>query len=79
MLRAAYHDAAFPVPDGAGLTVTEVARPPRRHGQAVSCTAASADCLNAGLLGNPVVTTEMGRAMLRLAQTQLGAGDVDAV
>ena len=33
--------------------------------------------LERGLLVNPLIATEMGRAMLRLAQAQLGAGDID--
>ena len=74
-VRAAYRDAAFPVPDGATLAVAR--SPAITTSTPVSFTAASAGCWSGGLLGNPTITTEMGRAMLRLAQAQLGAGDVD--
>lgn len=76
-VRAAYHDAAFPVPDGAGLTVTEVARHHDMDSRELYRSVRR--LLERSLLTNPVVTTEMGRAILRLAQTQLGAGDVDTV
>lgn len=74
-VRAAYEDAAFPVPAGAPLVVAEVARrhdvDPRELYRSVR------RLLERRLLGDPMITAEMGRAMLRLAQAQLGAGDVD--
>jgi hypothetical protein len=74
-VRAAYHDAAFPVPDGAALAVGEVAR--YHDVDSRELYRSVRRLLERGLLGNPMVTTEMGRAMLRLAQAQLGAGDID--
>jgi len=76
-VRAAYHDAAFPVSEGAGLTVAEVAR--HHDIDTRELYRSVRRLLERSLLGNPLITTEMGRAMLRLAQTQLGAGDVDTV
>ena len=74
-VRAAYQSAAFPVPDGLGLTVAEVAR---HHDVDVGELYRSVRRnLERSLLGNPVIAAEMGRAILRLAQAQLGAGDVD--
>src|SRR6266480_2213741 len=74
-VRAAYDDAAFPVPAGAGLTVTEVARHHDMDSRELYRSVRR--LLERSLLGNPIITTEMGRAMLRLAQAQLGAGDID--
>jgi transposase-like protein len=74
-VRAAYAEAAFPVPAGVGLTVAEVAR---HHDVDIRELYRSVRrLLERGLLGNPLIAAEMGRAMLRLAQAQLGAGDVD--
>jgi len=74
-VRAAYRNAAFPVPDGIGLTVAEVAR---HHDVDVRELYRSVRrILERSLLGDPVIAVEMGRAILRLAQAQLGAGDVD--
>jgi P-loop Domain of unknown function (DUF2791) len=74
-VRAAYRDAAFPVPDGAALAVGEVAR--HHDVDSRELYRSVRRLLERGLLANPMVTTEMGRAMLRLAQAQLGAGDID--
>lgn len=75
-VRTAYREAAFPVPDGVGLAVAEVAR---HHDVDVRELYRSVRLLlERSLLGNPVLSAEMGRAMLRLAQAHLGAGDVDA-
>jgi transposase-like protein len=74
-VRAAYEEAAFPAPDS-DLTVASVAdhhdidsrelyRSVRRQ-------------LEHRLLGDSSIAPEMRRAMLRLAQVHLGAGDVDA-
>ena len=74
-VRAAYEDAAFPVPDGARLVVAEVAH--HHDVDARELYRSVRRLLERKLLDNPVITAEMGRAMLRLAQVQLGAGDVD--
>jgi hypothetical protein len=74
-IRAAYRDAAFPVPDGATLAVSEVAR--HHDVDSRELYRSVRRLLERALLGNPIITTEMGRAMLRLAQAQLGAGDID--
>ena len=75
-VRAAYAEAAFPAPEGASLSVTEVAR----HHQIDSreLYRSVRRILERSLLANSAVATEMGRAILRLAQAQLGAGDIDA-
>jgi transposase-like protein len=75
-VRAAYADASFPVPDGAGLTVAETAR--HHDVDARELYRSVRRLLERSLLDNPLIATEMGRAMLRLAQAKLGAGDVDA-
>jgi hypothetical protein len=75
-VRIAYNDAAFPVPDDATLAVGEVAR--HHDVDSRELYRSVRRLLERSLLGNPMVTTEMGRAMLRLAQTQLGGGDIDA-
>lgn len=74
-VRAAYAEASFPVPDGAGLTTTEIAR--HHDVDARELYRSVRRLLERSLLGNPLIATEMGRAMLRLAQAQLGGGDVD--
>jgi hypothetical protein len=74
-VRAAYQDAAFPVPDGATPAVSEVAR--HHDVDSRELYRSVRRLLERGLLGNPIIATEMGRAMLRLAQAQLGAGDID--
>ena len=74
-VRAAYAEASFPVPEGAGLTTTEIAR--HHDVDARELYRSVRRLLERSLLGNPLVATEMGRAMLRLAQAQLGGGDVD--
>lgn len=74
-VRDAYLRAAFPVPDGMGLTVAEVAR---HHDVDIRELYRSVRrLLERSLLGNPMIAAEMSRAILRLAQAQLGAGDVD--
>jgi hypothetical protein len=75
-VRAAYDDAAFPVPDGAGLAVTAVARRHDVDGRELYRSVRRR--LERSLLGNPAIAPEMARAMLRLAQAQLGGGDIDA-
>jgi transposase-like protein len=74
-VRAAYEYAAFPVPAGAPLVVAEVAR--RHDVDARELYRSVRRLLERRLLDDPMITAEMGRAMLRLAQAQLGAGDVD--
>ena len=76
-MRAAYERAAFPAPSGSGLTVSPRSRATTMS-TAASCTAACAGLLERSLLAKPAIAAEMGRAMLRLAQAQLGAGDIDA-
>jgi len=75
-VREAYDAAAFPVPDGCGLTITEVAR--HHEVDTRELYRSVRRLLERRLLGDPMVVPQMGRAMLRLAQAQLGAGDVDA-
>jgi P-loop Domain of unknown function (DUF2791) len=75
-VRAAYEEAAFPVPDGGDLTVTAVAR--RNDVDSRELYRSVRRLLERSLLGNPAIAAEMGRAMLRLAQAQLGGGDIDA-
>ena len=75
-VRAAYEQAAFPVPDGADLTVTTAAR--RHDVDSRELYRSVRRLLERSLLGNPVIAPEMARAMLRLAQAQLGGGDIDA-
>jgi transposase-like protein len=75
-VRSAYEQASFPVPDGTDLAVARVAR---HHDVDVSELYRSVRrLLERNLLASPVIATEMGRAMLRLAQARLGSGDVDA-
>jgi hypothetical protein len=75
-VRSAYEQSSFPVPDGAGLAVAQVAR---YHDVDVSELYRSVRrLLERNLLASPMIATEMGRAMLRLSQVHLGAGDVDA-
>jgi transposase-like protein len=74
-VRAAYERASFPAPDGADLAVVRVAR---HHDVDVPELYRSVRrLLERKLLGSPLVAPEMGRAMMRLSQAQLGAGDVD--
>jgi hypothetical protein len=75
-VRAAYHDADFPVPSGCGLSGAEVAR--SHDVDARELYRSVRRLLERSLLGNPALVSEMGRAILRLAQAHLGAGDVDA-
>ena len=75
-VRAAYTAASFPVPDGAGLTVAEIAR--HHDVDARELYRSVRRLLERGLLDNHLIATEMGRAVLRLAQAQLGAGDIDS-
>jgi hypothetical protein len=74
-VRAAYKDAAFGVPDGVGLTVAEVAR--HHDVDSRELYRSVRRLLERSLLGNPVLAVEMSRAILRLAQAQLGSGDID--
>ena len=75
-VRAAYEDASFPVPEGADLTVTAVARRHEVDGKELYRSVRR--LLERSLLGNPAIAPEMGRAMLRLAQAQLSGSDIDA-
>jgi len=75
-VRFAYEEAAFPVPDGCGLVVAQVAR--HHDVDARELYRSVRRLLERWLLDSPLVAPEMGRAVLRLAQAQLGAGDVDA-
>lgn len=76
LVRSAYEHASFPVPHGAELAVTRVAR---HHDVDISELYRSVRrLLERDLLSSPALATEMGRAMLRLSQAHLGAGDVDA-
>lgn len=75
-VRAAYEEAAFPVPDGADLTVTAAAR--RHDVDSRELYRSVRRLLERSLLGSPEIAPEMGRAMLRLAQAQLAGGDIDA-
>jgi hypothetical protein len=74
-VRAAYENAAFPVSAGAPLVVAEVAN--LHDVDARELYRSVRRLLERRLLDDPLITAEMGRAMLRLAQAQLGAGDVD--
>jgi transposase-like protein len=74
-VRAAYAGASFPVPEGTGLTVAQIAR--HHDVDARELYRSVRRLLERSLLDNPLIATEMGRAVLRLAQVQLGAGDVD--
>jgi hypothetical protein len=74
-VRSAYADASFPVPDGAGLTVAEISR--HHDVDARELYRSIRRRLERSLLDNPLIVTEMGRAILRLAQAKLGAGDID--
>ena len=74
-MRSAYERASFPAPDGADLTVVRVAR---HHDVDVPELYRSVRrLLERYLLGSPLIAAQMGRAMLRLSQAQLGAGDVE--
>ena len=75
-VQTAYADAAFPVPHGCGLVVNEVAR--HHDVDARELYRSVRRLLERRLLDDPAITSEMARAMLRLAQAQLGAGEVDA-
>jgi hypothetical protein len=75
-VRAAYDEASFPVPEGAELTVAAVARRHDVDGRELYRSVRR--LLERNLLANPTIAPEMGLAMLRLAQAQLGAGDIDA-
>jgi transposase-like protein len=75
-VRSAYADVAFPVPAEYGLVVTEVAR--HHDVDARELYRSVRRLLERRLLDDPAVAPEMARAMLRLAQVQLGAGEVDS-
>ncbi len=73
---SAYERASFPAPDSEDLAVARVAR---HHDVDVPELYRSVRrLLERNLLGDPLIATEMGRAMLRLSQAHLGSGDVDA-
>jgi len=75
-VSTAYERASFPAPDGADLTVARVARHHDVDGPELYRSVRR--LLERNLLGSQRIATEMGRAMLRLSQAHLGAGDVDA-
>ena len=75
-VREAYRAASFPVPDGCGLTVVQVAR--HHDVDSSELYRSVRRRLERALLADPQIAIQMGRALLRLAQAQLGAGDVDA-
>lgn len=75
-VRAAYEMSAFPAPSGSGLSVAEVAR--HHNVDSRELYRSVRRILEHSLLANPAIATELGRAMLRLAQAHLGAGDIDA-
>lgn len=75
-VRAAYEEAAFPAPGDAGLAVATVAR--HHEVDSRELYRSVRRILERRLLANPAIATEMGRAILRLTQAQLGAGDTDA-
>ncbi len=75
-VRTAYEGAGFPVPDSAGLAVADVAR--HHDVDSRELYRSVRRLLERSLLANSMIATEMGRAILRLAQAQLGAGDVDS-
>jgi transposase-like protein len=75
-VRAAYQAVAFPAPDGSGLSVAEVAR--HHEVDARELYRSVRRVLERALLANPAIAPEMGRAVLRLAQRLLGAGDIDS-
>jgi hypothetical protein len=75
-VRAAYEAAAFAAPEGLGLKVNDVARFHDVDSQELYRSVRR--LLERRLLGDAAIAGEMGRAVLRLAQAQLGAGDVDA-
>lgn len=75
LIHAAYEEAGFPVPEDAELTVAAVAR--RHDVDSRELYRSVRRLLERSLLGNPAIAPEMSRAMLRLAQAQLGGGDVD--
>ncbi len=74
-VRSAYASASFPVPEGSGLTVAEIAR--HHDVDARELYRSVRRLLERSLLDNPLIASEMGRAILRLAQAHLGAGDID--
>lgn len=74
-VRVAYEEAAFPAPADADLRVTAVAR--RHDVDSRELYRSVRRLLERRLLANPTIAPEMGRAMLRLTQAQLGAGDID--
>ena len=76
VVRGAYDAAGFSVPGDSPLVVAEVAR--RYDVDVRELYRSVRRLLERSMLGDPVIAPEMGRAMLRLAQAQLGAGDVDA-
>lgn len=75
-VRAAYKAADFPVPAGSGLTVAEIAG--HYDVDSGELYRSVRRLLERSLLGNQALVVEMSRAILRLAQAHLGAGDVDA-
>ena len=75
VVRAAYDATAFAVPPGGELAFTSVAR--HHDVDARELYRSVRRQLEQSLLGDPALAPELRRAMLRLAQVHLGAGDVD--
>lgn len=75
-VRSAYKAAEFPVPADCGFTVAEIAR--HYDVDSGELYRSVRRLLERSLLGNQALAVEMSRAILRLAQAHLGAGDVDA-
>jgi transposase-like protein len=76
VVRAAYDAAGFSVSEEDRLAVAEVAR--HYDVDVRELYRSARRLLERSMLGEPAIAPELGRAMLRLAQAQLGAGDVDA-
>ncbi len=74
-VRAAYQRASFPAPADGDLAVAAAAR--HHDVDAPELYRSVRRLLERDLLGTHEIATEMGRAMLRLAQAHLGAGDTD--
>ncbi|HVA60407.1 MAG TPA: BREX system ATP-binding domain-containing protein [Mycobacteriales bacterium] len=74
-VRAAYDAAGFPVPPGDGLILEAVAR--LHDVDSRELYRSVRRVLERRLLADQALAPEMRRAILRLAQSRLGAGDVD--
>lgn len=76
VVRSAYDATAFPVPPDGRMDVAAVAR--HHDVDARELYRSVRRQLEHSLLGDPALAAELRRAVLRLAQVHLGAGDVDA-